>query len=203
VLSPAISPTLQLYVALEQAFQHFNHTLFAGQLPPCIITLRSSPNIYAYHHSERFINLQGQTIDEIGLHPGHFTLRSVETVLSTLVHEMVHHWQHHFGQCSQRLAHNAQWSHKMREVGLIASHSGLPGGRSTGQRMSHYIAPGGLFIQTCQDLVRSGFELGWYDRELPTEPEHEMRLQSRLAAAGMALPLSPAPVQQIEGLHRL
>ncbi len=33
----------------------------------------------------------------------------------------------------------------MKEVSLIPSSTGLPGGKQTGQRMTHYIAKGGLF----------------------------------------------------------
>lgn len=33
----------------------------------------------------------------------------------------------------------------MQDIGLIASHTGQPGGRQTGQRMSHYISTDGPF----------------------------------------------------------
>jgi hypothetical protein len=36
--------------------------------------------------------------DEIALSPGTFAQRTDEEILSTLVHEMVHHWQRHFGK---------------------------------------------------------------------------------------------------------
>lgn len=194
----AVSPTLALYSRLETAFQHFNRTLFDARLPACLITLRSEAAVYAYHHGGRFINLQGETLDEIGLHPGHFALRSVETVLSTLVHEMVHHWQHHFGSPSVRLAHNTEWSRKMQALGLIPSHTGLPEGRKTGQRMSHYIDPHGPFLTACQGLLADGFDLEWYDREIPTAPEHEAKLQTRLAAAGVCPALSPVPLTALK-----
>ena len=196
-----MSPTLELYESLERAFAHFNATLFNGELPPCLITLRSSNRIYGYHHSARFINLQGQTVDELGLHPGHFTLRSVESVLSTLVHEMVHHWQHHFGTPSRTNPHNTEWVQKMRSIGLVPSNTGLPGGKSTGQRVSHYIEPEGAFVKACQSLIDEGFELKWFDRQLPAEPEHELSIQTKLADAGVSVPVSPRPIQVLNELQ--
>lgn len=127
------SPTLDFYAQLQRAFDHFNEQLFDGKLPPCLITLRSSYRHYGYHHADRFVNKQGQTLDELGLHPGFFTLRPVEEVLSYLVHEMVHHWQDRLGQPSKSNPHNKEWAQKMREVGLEPSSTGLPSGKDTGQ----------------------------------------------------------------------
>jgi predicted SprT family Zn-dependent metalloprotease len=190
-----ISPTLEVYKTLEDAYQHFNSHLFNGELPPCLITLRSVNRIYGYHHSERFINMEGRLIDELGLHPGHFTLRSVEAVLSTLVHEMVHHWQHHFGTPTRSNPHNQEWVAKMRSLGLNPSSTGLPGGKTTGKRVSHYIEPNGSYELTCQSLLQTGFELKWFDRHLPAEPGHEAALQSQLQAAGIAVKKTAPPVE--------
>lgn len=147
------SPTLDFYAQLQRAFDHFNEQLFDGKLPPCLITLRSSYRHYGYHHADRFVNKQGQTLDELGLHPGFFTLRPVEEVLSYLVHEMVHHWQDRLGQPSKSNPHNKEWAQKMREVGLEPSSTGLPSGKDTGQSMSHYIQPDGRFIKSCRELL--------------------------------------------------
>ena len=53
-----MTPTVAFYTCLQQAFEHFNSALFAGKLPPCLITLRSSSREFGYHHKERFINRQ-------------------------------------------------------------------------------------------------------------------------------------------------
>jgi predicted SprT family Zn-dependent metalloprotease len=60
------------------------------------------------------------------MHPGFMGLRSVEEVLSTLVHEMVHHWQQHEGTPSKSKPHNREWGSKMRSVGMVASDTTLP-----------------------------------------------------------------------------
>ena len=100
------SPTLTLYSALQAAFDHFNERLFGGALPHCLLTLRSASRVYGYHHAGRFISPDGKLMDELGMHPGFFTLQPIEAVMSTLVHEMVHHWQHHGGTPSPSNPHN-------------------------------------------------------------------------------------------------
>ncbi|MCZ2104540.1 MAG: hypothetical protein OZ923_13455 [Comamonadaceae bacterium] len=49
-----MTPTVAFYTCLQRAFEHFNTTLFAGELPPCLITLRSSSCEFGCHHKERF-----------------------------------------------------------------------------------------------------------------------------------------------------
>lgn len=187
----SISPTLELYGALDRAFIHFNETIFGGTLPPCLITLRSSNRIRGYHHNGRFISATGIVGDELGLHPGYFAVLPIEIALSTLVHEMVHHWQEHFGRPSKSNPHNRDWVTKMVSVGLVPSHTGLPGGRQTGRSMSHYIQPNGLYAAACQDLLKSGFELPWVDRYTSSSMETFANQREALASAGVALNLSP------------
>jgi hypothetical protein len=187
------SPTLAFYTSLQAAFDHFNTQLFGGELPGCLITLRSASRVYGYHHTNRFISPHGQQLDELGLHPGFFTLRPIEAVLSTLVHEMVHHWQHHFGTPSKSNAHNKEWAQKMESLGLMPSHTGLPGGRKTGRSMSHYILPQGPYLTSCKQLLATGFQLPWLDRHAPAAPEQEIAHQQALKAAGIDLDITPPP----------
>ncbi len=188
------SPTTELYAALQAAFDHFNARLFENQLPSCLITLRSTNRVYGYHHQDRFISPTGEKIDELGLHPGFFTLRSTEEVLSTLVHEMVHHWQAHAGKPTPSNAHNREWANRMESIGLMPSKTGLPGGKKTGRSMSHYILPDGAFIATCQTLVDDGFMFPWLDRHLPSYPESQDAVKKALRESGIDYPASPAPI---------
>jgi hypothetical protein len=60
---------------------------------------------YGYFAGDRFGTLDGEEItDEIALNPSHFRERTTEQSLSTLVHEMVHLWQHHRGEKKSRPA---------------------------------------------------------------------------------------------------
>ena len=71
--------------------------------------------------------------------------RPLAETMSTLVHEMAHQWQYQFGTPSRGGYHNKEWGRKMKEVGLHPSNTGLPGGRETGQQMTHYVVAGAPF----------------------------------------------------------
>jgi predicted SprT family Zn-dependent metalloprotease len=102
----------------------------------------------------RFGTVDGcETTDEIALNPSHFRSRTTAEVLSTLVHEMAHLWQHHHGKPSRASYHNKEWAVKMRALGLIPSDTGQPGGKQTGQKVSHYIEEGGAFDVACTALI--------------------------------------------------
>jgi predicted SprT family Zn-dependent metalloprotease len=138
--------------------------LFGGKLPPCVITMQRKNRTYGYFCGDRWANQAGTVRDEIAMNPVHFITRSVEEVLSTLVHEMVHLWQHHEGQPSRSGYHNTEWADQMEAVGLVPTDSGKPGGKRTGQRVTHYIQEGGPFAQAGQQLLAKGFLLSWHDR---------------------------------------
>ena len=71
---------------------------------------------------------------------------------STLVHEMVHLWQEDYGNLFSSRYHNRQWAQKMEEIGLMPSSTGLPDGKKTGNRMTHYIIHGGPFVEAFHRL---------------------------------------------------
>ena len=187
------TPTLALYGALQRVFDHFNAELFDGRLTQCLISLRSSSRVHGYHHHRRFIAPDGREVDELGLHPGFFTMRPVEEVLSTLVHEMVHHWQRVEGTPTDSNPHNREWAARMEELGLPPSSTGLPGGHRTGRSMSHYIRPDGAFLASCRRLLDTGFTLPWMDRHAPEPVDHAEHRRAALVAAGIDLPLSEPP----------
>ena len=129
------------YNTLQSAYKHFNAALFDGQLPPCQFTLQRKASAYGYYCFERFA---GQ-IDEIAINPSHIESRPLIESISTVVHEMAHLWQFHFGKPSRGGYHNKQWAAKMHDVGLTPSDTAAVGGKETGQRVSHYITAGGPF----------------------------------------------------------
>jgi predicted SprT family Zn-dependent metalloprotease len=141
---------VRTYASLDAAYKHFNRHLFGGLLPSCIITLQRHKGAFGYFVAERMAELddgEDRAVDEIALNPASFEGRSPKDILSTLVHEMAHLWQHHYGKPSRARYHNAEWAAKMKAVGLIPSHTGEPGGRQTGQKMSHYIEEGGAYAR--------------------------------------------------------
>nr|WP_025465377.1 SprT-like domain-containing protein [Acinetobacter baumannii] len=88
-------------------------------------------------------------------------------VLQTLVHEMVHAWQFHFGKPGRRGYHNKEWADKMEAIGLMPSSTGKPGGARTGEKMADYAIPGGLFMQATDKLLTQDFKISWLDRFPP------------------------------------
>jgi len=160
------TPTLEAYGELQAAYDHYNRLLFHDALPPCLITLhRESQRVLGYFSHKRFVRLSdGRTAtDEIAMNPRHFAGRSVEAVLSTLAHEMVHLWQAHLGKPSRKAYHNKEWAEKMKSIGLQPSDTGEPGGRETGQKMNHYVTAGGAFEGATAKLLQAGFALSWAD----------------------------------------
>jgi hypothetical protein len=155
----APNPTTKTYKSLDDAFVFFNRRLFGGRLPACLITMQRSKSAYGYFAGGRFGSKDGKEItDEIALNPSHFHERSTEQSLSTLVHEMAHLEQHHFGKPSRSGYHNKEWADMMKAVGLIPSDTAAPGGKEVGQKVSHYIEAGGRFERACAELVKQGFD---------------------------------------------
>jgi hypothetical protein len=65
--------------------------------------------------------------------------------------------------------HNKQWADAMSEIGLEPSSTGAPGGKRTGDCVSHYIIDGGPFDLACQAFLARHDGLLWGDR--PVEPK--------------------------------
>ena len=80
---------------------------------------------------------------------------------NTLVHELVHAWQHVHGRPPKGNYHNKEWAAKMKQVGLYPSSTGMVGGKETGQHMSDYIIPNGPFARAYAKLAATGFKLNW------------------------------------------
>ncbi len=157
-----MKPTNDTYLQLDTAYDYFNQTLFAGRLPSCVMTLHRKKGAYGYFWFDTWSERDGeQRTDEIALNPETFQQRSTPEVLSTLVHEMCHLQQFHFGKPSRNGYHNKEWAALMTAVGLVPSATGQPEGKTTGQKMSQYIAEGGAFAQACSALIDQGFSIPW------------------------------------------
>lgn len=171
------NPTEKTYTSLQQAYHLFNKELFAGILPHCLITMKNNnKKSYGFFSSKQFKNTTSSEVtDEIALNPLNFKNRTTQEVLSTLVHEMVHLWQYHNGKASKGY-HNKQWSLKMQEVGLIPSNTGMAGGKTTGQQMTHYILTGGAFDIASKPLVSSTI---LYSEQVANEAIAKKKAQSK------------------------
>jgi hypothetical protein len=180
---------VRTYASLDAAYKHFNRHLFGGLLPSCIITLQRHKGAYGYFVAERMAELddgEDRAVDEIALNPAGFEGRSPKEILSTLVHEMAHLWQHYYGTPSRGRYHNAEWAAKMKVVGLIPSSTGRPGGRETGQKVTHYIDSDGPYARAYARLEQPADPLqGRARRRRVDHPEEEGGEQVEIHLPGM------------------
>lgn len=106
---------------LENAYNVLNNKYFAGELSNVVITVQSSPRTYGHYtkynawtstdNGFREINISAESLD-----------RPVENVVSTLIHEMVHHWcdQNDIQDCSRSgTYHNKKFKSECEQRGLI------------------------------------------------------------------------------------
>lgn len=148
------TPTVETYTALERAFDHFNAALFENRLSPVMFTLTRKRGAHGYFWAEQFANKDealGRT-HEIALNPQTMD-RSIEAVLSTLVHEMTHLEQEQYGKPGKNGHHNMEWAELMLRVGLTPTDTGAEGGKMTGRKVTHIIDEGGPFQVAMNDLM--------------------------------------------------
>lgn len=204
-------PTREVYAELQDAFSHFNLTLFGSTLPPCLITLQRERRTYGYFSSQRFVHQSGEYTDEIAMNPAYFGVRPIPATLSTLAHEMVHQWQYHRGKPGRRGYHNKEWAQRMEAIGLMPSNTGQPGGRKVGEQMTHYIIDGGPFARACAQLLTLPFTLSWCDRfppYCPTATPTEASGQEDATGPALATPtwgalVTPPPPAPVNRSNRL
>lgn len=148
-----MNPSARAYELLHLAFEHFNDHLFEGRLPPAILVLHRKRNAHGYFHAEQWSHRESnEQMHEIALNPESMG-RDAPIVLSTLVHEMVHHEQQVFGKPSKGGHHNKEWADWMERIGLEpVDASGA--GKRTGRKMTHAIEVGGPFDNACEDFLR-------------------------------------------------
>lgn len=138
--------TKEQFTALQNLFDYFNKNLFGGELGPCLLNLSRKSKSMGFYSPNSWVGketTQATKIDEISLSPEYLHV-SVKEYCQTLVHEMVHKWQHQFGKPTAGY-HNKQFAEKMKAVGLMPSHNGQPGGKEIGKKMADYPIEGGIF----------------------------------------------------------
>lgn len=169
---PAVPPpTLLTAEDHQQAYAYFNDALFGGRLPPCLITL--SEGRYRGYFKRQCFRSPGQAdrVDEISMNP--VTFNGLQDYLSTLVHEMCHLEQEHFGTPGKPPYHNVEWAGMMKRVGLQprSTEKGHEK-RETGRTVTHDIDPTGAFAAACARLLQDGFDLRYRYDPAPPRRDH-------------------------------
>ncbi len=163
-----MTPTAEQTKSYQVAFDYFNQQLFDKKLPFAYLNFsRKSGALGLFTPS--VWRKEKDTIHEISLNPDLLD-RPPENYMSTLVHEMCHHWQQIFGQPSRNGYHNIQWAGQMIQVGLIPSNTGLAGGKMTGQQMTHYVEVGGKFETAFKSLPKDAL-LPWTSSNTNNKPK--------------------------------
>lgn len=161
---------LALYESLQSAYRHFNLELFSDELPDVLFTVQRQHGSLGYFMPDQWAAPDGETCHEIAINPVHMGTSRLLEVLQTLVHEMVHCWQHVLRAPPKKGYHNKEWAHKMMDIGLQPSSTGKPGGDIIGYSMSDYVIEGGAFYKACLKLTKDrAFQLPWLCR-LSVEP---------------------------------
>ena len=161
------------YGGLQRAFDHLNTALFQSALPDCLLTLQRRANSGGHFAPDRFSERGGVARrHEVNLNPDGFVGRTDEFIVSILLHEQVHLWQHTAGAAmpKRRGYHNKEWAAKMIALGLMPSSTGMVGGKTTGARMAHYIVDGGPFSKAFADLAASGWKLNLESTKVLGQP---------------------------------
>lgn len=176
-----------IYDQFKTAFDYYNEKLFEGALESPLFSIRAKANSAGYFSPERLTKAEKKTkksVHEIAFNTVILN-RDVDRILSTLVHEMVHLWQHQFGAPSRGNYHNKEWSFKMVDVGLIPSATGAPGGAMTGSKMTHYIEEGGIFDKLTRKLmVKEKFNF-IYEEPMPKVPRPQSKLKYTCPVCGV------------------
>jgi hypothetical protein len=175
-----VNSTRQFYEHVSEIAQHFNRTLFDNSLPIPLFTLKRGIGPLGHFAPNRWIGQGGQLVGEIALNPALFARHSWLQLMQTIAQQQCHLWQYVHGEPSRPGYHNAEWAAKMKQVGLVPSSTGEPGGRTTGQRMSAYPAPGGKFINACAELangpLRAPLAARWRSESASLAPPVPLKL---------------------------
>lgn len=142
--------TTAVFNYLTDASAYLNKHLFENKLPVALITLSRRKGAYGYFFAGAFVN-SGNDCDEIALTPTSISRSTLES-LSTLTHELVHQWQHHFGNPGENAYHNKEWANKMLSVGLkpyCVTNDKL----MTGYKCSHDIVEDGPFDKVAKKFI--------------------------------------------------
>lgn len=158
-----LNPSRATYDALHAAYEFFNSELFEDRLPPAMLVIHRKKNAHGYFWAKQFRarNDKALEIDEIALNPETMG-REPRIILSTLVHEMTHLEQEHFGKPGSGGYHNREWATLMERVGLIPSTTGAEGAPKTGRKVTHYIEEGGAYDKACAKFLGQGHDLSWF-----------------------------------------
>lgn len=170
-MMPNNKPTIDQFTQYQKLFDVLNEKLFHDDVPHVILNFSRKSKTYGFFSADRWHDATKDNTHEISLNPDMFN-RDFKLVLSTLVHEMCHLWQHACGVPARGRYHNREWGMKMKEVGLYPSSTGQEGGKEVGDKVSHYIIDSGAYDTLYKELQNAKFPyLSTVDDMVPGKPK--------------------------------
>jgi predicted SprT family Zn-dependent metalloprotease len=177
-MAKTVTVTAAQFAAYQRMADYFNKTLFGGTLPQVILNFSRKNKTFGFFAPERWESTtegEAKRVHEISLNPEHIAKRPPQATAGTLAHELAHLWQQEFGSPTRNGYHNKEWGTKMEEIGLMPSATAAPGGKRTGQKVSHYIIEGGAFEEAWAKMPEDCL-LPWAGHP---EPKKETKKSSR------------------------
>lgn len=165
-------PTEKFYGLFQYIFDYYNKHLFDSKIKDLIIVITRKKKVAGHYVHNRWFHMKDSQTDELALNPHIFLKYPLIEVGQTIVHEMCHAWQFHYGKPSYRGYHNKQWAAKMIELGLMPSDTGKPGGKTTGFAMADYPIKKGRFLQVSEELINNEVFAGLYYQVNPAIFQH-------------------------------
>jgi len=147
------TPTQDQYERFQFLNGYFNARL-GLKVQPAMLAFSRKARAFGFFSAARWRKDSEEEahVSEIALNPDCLAHEPRE-IAATIVHEMVHQWQHEHGAMkSRRGYHNKEWGTKMEGIGLMPSSTGEPGGKKTGAKMSDYVIEGGAFALAFAEL---------------------------------------------------
>ena len=179
-----MTPTMQTFNAWQAMFDHFNAELFGGKLPHVLLNMSRKRGAVGFFWAGRWSPAEkGAAIAEISMNPEWLKGRSPEQTASTMVHEMVHLWDHVFGKPGKNGYHGKSWANQMRAVGLEPVSHDQPG-KDVGYRCSHNVIADGVFTKAFASLPVKA--MPWVCGgavEKPVDPKEKDRAKAKQKVA--------------------
>lgn len=179
------APTVKQAGTYQGLFEYFNRELFGGELPACFLNFSRLSKSYGFFQANVWQDstaanvVAGDCLHEISLNPD-FLFRPAREALSTLVHEMAHLWQEYHGSPPRKCYHDREFAAKMEAIGLMTSNTGAPGGKRTGQHMTHYVIDGGRYAEAF-DAIPADLLLPWRTRQYDATEKAKRKKKAKRA----------------------
>lgn len=128
-----------------------NKELFKGELDECMYVFSRNKNVIGgYFSPDRWTNDDGKSIPEIAINANLMVDGDLQYLLTVLIHEQAHLWQHLHGKPGRGGYHNREWADKCIEIGLQPFG---PDGKDTGDSIDTKLISGGKAEQVIALIV--------------------------------------------------